>query len=330
MTKKQEEKRYSFQQFNKELNELYDHLIQQNYDESELRTIFQPLLKSTESSKTTKVLLVTVLTFTTLIYVVSKSDKLTWHLSAVARILLIKLLPFWNWTQYRNGLCLLKLPETATSQQFNCGMCEHLTSINKEFSNISHNDLMEKYLDVHSPVLIKDGLDWNTDKTFIDDVYDNDILYDSFPCLISSSLNKDNGNQLGQLMEKARKQDRFYLHFQNCDYEPMRVFRKYTYPPQFLPNVLSPVLYNWMVWNKSYNTTKYKPIELIEKEALVGQIHGETEFRLLPRKNCETHCEVLNVKLQKGESILLTSLWDLEYRPVGDGENVAVILEIRG
>lgn len=322
--------KYTFEQFNNEINALFNELKLQNFSEKDINNFFKKhLLKERKWSKCQISVIVFVI-FIFLLYLLSYFETISWHLSAIGRIFLIKLLPYWDWTSWKNAQCLINQPFNTETKEtlFNCNLCENINKIDA-YETIDEIVLSQKYIELDVPIILKSGLEfWPKDVDFLYDLNSEDAFHNSYPCSLSTNTQKSEST-FGKILENIQLFDNFFVHFQNCELEAMKTFRKYTYRPSFLPNIYSPVTYNWLLWSKNYNTSKFKPIDLIEKITLIGQITGRTYIKLLPRKNCESVCSILEIILEKGESLILTSLWNLEYKAYENGENIAVILEVK-
>lgn len=263
-----------------------------------------------------------------LLYMLSYFEEVTWQLSSLGRIILIKTLPYFDWRPYKSKRCLIEhlFTETQTlSNTLNCNVCEDLVGIDvHEF--LDEDTLEERYLKLDNPIIITKGFkNWPNDSSFMNDLkqHESSKLY---PCNLSTNIHKGLSD-LETVLSKLKYFNEFFIHYQNCEGEAMRALRQYTFKPEVLPSTFSPTLYNWIVWNNNYNATNYKQIALIEKITVVGQLFGSMNIRLIPRKNCENSCPFFDIGLRARELLVFTSLWDLEYRPAEKGENMAVIIE---
>ncbi|KAJ3650647.1 hypothetical protein Zmor_016733 [Zophobas morio] len=314
---------HTFQQFNAEINDFYKSLKDNNFTDAEIRKIFAPLAPPSSTTKHLALLLAPI-ALLTLLYLLTYIDPISWHFSALGRILLIKLLPLWDWTALKNAKCLIDKPSPPPADpRFNCDLCETLHEIDV-YDTISTDLLKKRYLDVHVPVIIKQS--FPKFDSFIDDLVAAPDIANSKPCGLSTNIHND-VPPVKDLLGRTELFDSFFLHFQNCDFRAMKQFRAFAPRPRFVPPELSPVQFNWLLWSRNYNVSQFKEIGLVEKVTVVGQVFGGNFVRLVPRKNCADECPVIDVKLGEGESLVFTSLWNLEYRPA-IGENVAVILEM--
>ncbi|XP_066260082.1 uncharacterized protein [Euwallacea similis] len=268
-------------------------------------------------------------------------EPISWHIAAATRITMIKVLPYYDWKYLKDERCLIPKWFSSSTKKldevFDCDLCESFRDFNDFFVALNENnspDIVRQFIDLDRPILIPGVIGYWITKSpedFVGQLLDHKEFSFSFPCNLETNIhnNKRDDIDLQDLFEKIPSFGSFFLHFQNCDKEAMRVFRNYTYRPSIVPEEIAPVSYNWLIWNKNYSPTKYKKLNLIEKHTVVGQLFGSTALRLIPRKNCAEICETIEGVLPAGYILIFTSLWDLEYLPQGDEDNMAVILEIR-
>lgn len=263
------------------------------------------------------------------IYCITLFDSINWHLSAIGRITLIQILPIYDWMHMKNQFCLIERRSDVPTVSFlNCDVCETIDKIDV-YENIEEATLVERYIGLDVPVVVTSGLEqWPRNSSFFNELLLDNEFSSSFPCKLSSNIIKDLGTS-SEILVKAKNFDEFFLHFQNCEQDAMRTLRRFTFRPTILPATDSPTTYNWIIWNKNYNSSLYKSVELVEKLTIIGQIMGFTYIKLVPRGNCEKICSTLNFQLLQGEMLVFTSLWDLEYKCNELAENLAIIMEIR-
>ncbi|XP_060534461.1 uncharacterized protein LOC132706871 [Cylas formicarius] len=323
--------RCRFEDFNRDFNDLYASLKKENYSDGEIRRVFHPLVATTRKSRRLYLLLV-VIFLAVAFYSLTFWEAFTWHLSAVFRIALIKLLPYFDWRYLKNERCLV--PKFAASHDpsdvtFNCYVCENIKRVDA-YDSIDEDVLSQRYLDLDVPIILTKGIEhWirNPDFLFAKLAAEVDFAL-SYPCNVATNVCARNVD-VATLLKMTESFDSFFVHFRNCEGDAVRTFRKYSYRPDVFPDIYSPTTYNWMLWSKDYNATAFKKIELAEKVALLGQMHGKTRVKLSPRNNCEFACPVLDFVLNVGEYVIFTALWDLHYRPFETGYNVAALMETR-
>nr|CAI5865865.1 unnamed protein product [Callosobruchus analis] len=319
----------SEENFKTELEKIYDDMQKQNVPEEDIKKYFFIVTKNMTFFSTFDYVIISLSATMILLCLLSYFESVSWYISALARIFLIKLLPVYDWKHLKNKACLLDRADISPgTSNFNCGLCENLQRIDI-YDYLDEDYLEEKYINLDIPVIIAKSLEhWPKDSSFLDAVSNERSFFFSYPCKYSGNVHKGHGN-IGEIFNRVQHFSQFFAHFKNCDPEAVRAFRKYTFRPAVIPKSYTPTTYNWLLWNKNYNTTNYKPIELIEKLVAVGQVFGSTYVRLVPRKNCGAVCPTLNIKLFAHELLIFTSMWDLEYRPMEVGENMAVVMEIR-
>lgn len=116
----------------KEFEEFFLHCqIITNSDQKEIDKIIKPLkvfLRWQQVTKCLKVISVLATICCAIYYV----DSLNWYFCAAGRLIMIKLLPIWNWTYLHNAKCLVAktagTPSASPSRTFNekdCRACEH-------------------------------------------------------------------------------------------------------------------------------------------------------------------------------------------------------------
>nr|CAD7261344.1 unnamed protein product [Timema shepardi]CAD7572278.1 unnamed protein product [Timema californicum] len=95
-----------------ELMSFYQYCQQVGFSEAEMDVICAPLVSSLRKSFFKKVIkyIIIVLTFVAFAYGLCQVDSVSLHFSAVGRLLMIKLLPFWDWTAMFYESCLVSNP----------------------------------------------------------------------------------------------------------------------------------------------------------------------------------------------------------------------------
>lgn len=304
---------------NDELNSFVQLCEKNELSQREIAVITEPLTKTLKRNKLKQRALQLLLfaLVVALIYNISTTDLVLWHLSALGRIGLIQFLPLWNWEYLKNERCLIegfqKIPLT-----LNCDLCETNNYIDSEY-DIKPSELDDHYIKLLKPVIIYNAInDWQIP---------NNYEFETVPCKLKTNIHAEPADAQ-TIIDKLPVFRRYFVHYQNCDFEQVKLFRKFAPKPTLLPERLSPIQYSWLVISNDYNVSRYKKIDLIEPIALVGQIIGSNYIRLTPRLKCRVLCTPMTVELEEGELLIVSSLYDLSYRPSPTGENIAIILEI--
>lgn len=108
---------------------------------AEMRKILQPLrahLLKQQLKKFLKIFAI-LATICSAIYFV---DTLNWYFCAFGRLLLIKMLPVWNWQRLRRSECIIQKAEISSKpkmyshvlSEVECRVCEHFSNYHETFS----------------------------------------------------------------------------------------------------------------------------------------------------------------------------------------------------
>lgn len=324
------------EQLNRDFETFYEFCKDNNLTDDDVKKLCEPLLRTVRKTRLIIHLKICILSMFLLLilYVICSSETASWHLSAIGRICMIKLLPLYDWTQLRNEQCLIKRAASENFEKisYDCVFCETGDEI-AVFDEADAAALYDNYVKLHVPfVIAKATAQWtNISRIPIANLtqllLDNEILAHSYPCKLSTNLHKGD-EELRMILAKTTEQfERYFIHFQNCEWQAVKQFRVFAPRPWFLYREIAPIQYSWLLINRNYNVTRFKRIELKENIAVVVQVLGGTILRLSPQAECQFDCYTLDIELKENEAVVLTSLWNLEYKPVAEGENVAVILE---
>lgn len=97
------------------------------------------------------------------------------HFSAIGRLLLIKILPIWNWQPLYYENCMINNPfyNDYTITEEDCVTCEALETIDR-LSDVRYRQLVDNYLSRDAPAIITDAMNsWtvmNTDYFWFDNI----------------------------------------------------------------------------------------------------------------------------------------------------------------
>ncbi|KAG6443039.1 uncharacterized protein LOC115455729 [Manduca sexta] len=331
--------REKFELINSEVRSFYEYCKEAGISDEEMSIICRPLTNAVRKAyikKWTRIFLVLVMVFA-IGYTVSQTDTFQWHASAVARSVLIKLLPIWDWTPLYYNKCLIEKSQPQNLDNnivspTDCIACEAVKSIVR-VSDTSYNEVFNHHLLRGAPVIVTDAYyDWSpSPKLNLTNLINNDDrLRDSVPCRILTNIRI--GRQPMDLEEIASRITNteipsWFVHFQNCDIRAVKSFRILAPRPYFLSPHIPPSHFNWLVLSKNYDTHRYKYLELDVGLIIMSQLKGKNFIQLRPRSPCEDDCYTLNFELLEGETLVLgNSLWEFEYLP-GKGDNLAMITE---
>uniref|UniRef100_A0A0C9PHQ7 CemA protein n=1 Tax=Fopius arisanus TaxID=64838 RepID=A0A0C9PHQ7_9HYME len=160
-----------------ELNSFYKYCQQAGFTEEEMDIICQPLVAAMRRSWLQLVLRATVILVVigTVACAAAQLDFVGTHLSAITRVLAVKILPFWNWQYLYRENCMMNNPfynEYPITEE-DCVTCEAVETIDR-LSDVHYRHLVDNYLNRDAPAIITDAMDsWgvmNTDHFWFDNI----------------------------------------------------------------------------------------------------------------------------------------------------------------
>ncbi|OAD57624.1 Phosphatidylinositol transfer protein alpha isoform [Eufriesea mexicana] len=214
--------------------------------------------------------------------------------------------------------------------------CEALETIDR-LSDVRYRNLVDNYLSRDAPAIITDAMDsWavmNTDYFWFDNIthlyLENERLMETVPCALTSNL-RTGSSDLAAFLRRVHSPEvaKWFVHWQNCDINAVKVLRKYYQRPYFLSSTVSPAHFNWVLMSSDYNSPSYKKVELDSGLIALAQLRGATQLRLTPINPCNSSCPELIADLHQGEMLVFTNLmWTLEYAPMRGLDNIAILTE---
>ncbi|XP_063368303.1 uncharacterized protein LOC134656723 [Cydia amplana] len=331
--------REKFELINSEVRSFYEYCKEAGMTDEEMDLICRPLTNAVRKAsirRWTRVFMFLVMVLA-IGYTVSQTETFQWHASAVARIVMIKILPFWDWTPLYYNKCVVDRSQPHNLDNLastaDCIACEAVRSIVR-VSDTNYNEVFNHHLLRGAPVIVTDAhYDWSVSRTELNLtnlISGDERLRDSVPCRVLTNIRI--GRQPMDLEEIVSRITNtnipsWFVHFQNCDIRAVKSFRILAPRPYFLSPHIPPSHFNWLLLSKSYDTHRYKYLELDVGLIIMSQLKGKSWLQLKPRAPCEDDCFTLNFELSEGETLVLgNSLWEFEYLP-GKGENVAMITE---
>ncbi|KAG8222106.1 hypothetical protein J437_LFUL000870 [Ladona fulva] len=322
-TKKQKQTEYQekLKLLDQELMSFYQYCQQAGFSESEMDKICAPLVATIRKTYLQKILKVTciLLLFASSIYASTKVGIVNVHLTALSRILMIKIIPFWDWTPLFYQSCLVSNPfygEFSLTEE-DCVSCETLEGIDR-LADVNYEHLLENYLQRDAPLIVSDAMEsWplmHTDDFWFENItqlyLQDEKLRDTVPCIMTTNI-RTGSSDLHAFLKKIHnpKVDR-----QNCDLNAVKALRKFYQRPYFLANSVAPAHFNW--------------VDIDSGLIMLSQLRGSTSFRLLPHSPCNSSCSVLEGDLVEGEILVFANfMWNFEYIPGKDMDNVAILTE---
>ena len=325
---------YTLQQLEEDLNAFYQYCKEIQLTDKEIAVVCNPLTSMVRKTRFKKFLtyLFIVVSTASFVYLLSYSSTVAWHYTAVSRILMSNVLPMWNWERLKSSKCLVDKISWSSSQsdaRTDCTFCEYIDRIAVVDSS-EVDAIYQRFIKVQRPTIVGNAFEsWavnGLNVSFTENLLKNSMLASSYPCHFSSNFPSAKSRNLIEMLKNVHVLDTYFYHFQNCEFEAVKEFRRYFPRPGFLVPEISPVQLSWILVSNAYSVQKMKVVQLEESIAIVGQFKGSNVYVLRP-PDCEEECTDLRIDLESGEALVLTSPWNLEYKPLGTAENVAVILE---
>lgn len=134
----------------KDFEIFFNSLKKQQFSTEEIQQICKPLRNYFLLEKIKKWCIIAI-SLGLIYFLCTRCDSLNWFLSAVGRLLLIQLLPYWNWPELYNAKCLIDKPVEVKenlkplpklgryeTEKENCLLCE---TLGKYFLNFYINFL---------------------------------------------------------------------------------------------------------------------------------------------------------------------------------------------
>ncbi|KAH8253324.1 hypothetical protein KR032_004862 [Drosophila birchii] len=329
-----------------ELKKFFADCQKQDLSGEDILAICQPLVWRIRLARAKRWCLI-LLTFVGLYLLWSYCDTFAWFLSAVGRLMLIQVLPLWDWTPYYNAKCLISredqrlhnsLPPLGRRETLpeNCVLCESIEGI-ATASNVSYSMLESQYLERGLPVIITDaGLETNLgDLLELMEIKAPEWLA-SEPCDVSSNLLLRKLFNLEAALEKihswrVQTTNPWHLQLRNCQRKAVKTTRLFLERPYYYPFHLAPYYSSWLL---AVHQQKRSETEIyVRGLILMQQLSGRFEVILHPKDPCGNGvCPSLRMRLNAGEGLIFSSdLWSLSYgleKPHSKQSSLASIFEI--
>ncbi|XP_052890009.1 uncharacterized protein LOC128298305 [Anopheles moucheti] len=273
--------------------------------------------------------------------------SVNWHVTAIGRLCMIELLPYWDWTPLYRGKCLIaKAKESTTAKQFeptvsfpdDCVVCRNFGMVPVR-QNVTYETLYRHHLMRNVPTIVSDvypswyehkryGADWDS---FLNDL--EELLLGN-PCdfrtnlLFKPSFAKTSAlaRMVDLLSDDINRG--WFVQLRNCALRTIKKTRTMFLKPYFYATHWEPPYTNWILLSRAFQGS----LEMTPNMAglvLVHQLRSSLSVILRPRGECENSCRMLSVTLQERQSLLFsTTLWNFSYIPTdGNATSVTFITE---
>ncbi|CAO1407124.1 unnamed protein product [Diamesa tonsa] len=336
---------------NREFEEFFNYCEQQKFSENEMKILLKPLKFYLWKTKALKYMKIMFVLFT-ICASISYFDTLNWYFCAIGRLLMIKMLPLWDWRSMYNAKCLIPnfyddVKYTTSSPKvinYNCKLCEDFERIDY-IRDTSYNYIYQQYLIRGLPVLITDtfepvsnGTDSEITK-LIENLFDNhENLVNSEPCDLKTNLAMTKYTNLDELFslilnikkQPVDEQNSWYLSFRNCDFKAVEYFVKSSRlllkkKPYFYPRNLQPPYTSSLIMS-NYNASSFNIH--VQGFIIITQMTGSVIIKLQAKKECYKACGEHELQIFSGESLAyLSDLWDLSYHQTSKDDSITFVSE---
>ncbi|CAF1058933.1 unnamed protein product [Adineta ricciae] len=245
------------------------------------------------------------------------------------RLLLIKILPIWDWTTIYTSACFVNNPFFNNSLELSeCDKCINTTGVLRESNVTFFNFTKTVYLN-HRPVIVDDATQsWTATrklnlkklfKLYIEDP----ILSEHDLCRFEANIrlyNQPGGADklFNDYLSNTRRP--FMAQWNNCKRETLKVLRSYYSKPYFLPaSVGQTLMGNWFFvsFGLHKESERLQKIPLGESWVWIAQIQGAGLIELRPKYPCESLCRTIDaIELNHGDLIIYSHLYDAFYKPL--------------
>ncbi|XP_051888139.1 uncharacterized protein LOC127579401 isoform X1 [Pristis pectinata] len=258
----------------------------------------------------------------------------TRFLSFCGRVLLIQLLPYWDWTLYSNTDCLIRNPYyfargLESLQLTDCiNVCQKYPTV-ESLQKVDPKVVLQKYLRQNLPLVITDGAEeWVALREFtvpflIRLFSEHPVLQNTIVCSYwdsHDSLEKSPSAFLGKVHHQRLAQ--WAIQWKNCNKAAAKVIRGFYQRPYFLPPVVELAESNWLLMASQAENggTEDKFIKVGDYDGdllmWIAQLQGVFEIQLLPKDMCASNCTHYTLQLSPGEAVAVPlQMWEVQYRP---------------
>ncbi|XP_058821928.1 uncharacterized protein LOC131683710 [Topomyia yanbarensis] len=334
-------KAISMEQLDQEFQSILESIAKLNLTKSEIYKALSPvrwqLFLNTWIKKIKLAILLLVCTLA--IYSI---PLVNWNASAIGRLAMVQILPYWDWRPLYKDRCLIKSFISKAGYQessyYNnepladdCSVCENIGSIFK-MENVSFDHLNERHLQRSLPVVISDShLKWkDRSRTNLTQFFEEiEPLLLSSPCNVQTNLifnprasvKLNNAlTSLFDILNKSGRNESWFLHFRNCELKTVKQTRLLFERPYFYDSHLEMPYTTWVLLSKNYKVEMPKMLKL-EGLIIIMQLKLSLQIILAPKGPCHRICKELEVELHEGQSLVfLTNLWTFEYLPSARNE----------
>uniref|UniRef100_A0A182YP40 Uncharacterized protein n=1 Tax=Anopheles stephensi TaxID=30069 RepID=A0A182YP40_ANOST len=278
--------------------------------------------------------------------------SVNWHVTAIGRLLMIEMLPYWDWTPLYRGKCLIaKAKEGVGSKKFeppisfpdDCVVCRNFGTVPVR-ANVSYETLYRHHLMRNVPIVVADvyppwnehmhyGADWDGFLLDLEELLLGDPCDFRTNLLFKPSFAKTSAiarmvDLLAEDTATAAKDHGWFVQLRNCALRTVKKTRTMFGKPYFYATHWEPPYTNWILISRGLEGTSAMTPNMAGL-VIVHQMRSHLSVTLRPRAECASSCQVLSVTLHEQQSLLFsTTLWTFSYVPSdGNGTSLTFVTE---
>ncbi|XP_050088362.1 uncharacterized protein LOC126572776 [Anopheles aquasalis] len=265
-----------------------------------------------------------------------------WHVTAIGRLIMIELLPFWDWTPLYRSKCLIERsgkegvmekPGPFRLMPEDCAVCENLGSM-PVHANLTYERLYSHGLMSNTPIIVADGVAepwhehiryggvWSRFMTDVEDLLLNNPCDFQTNLLFRAPIAKPSAvARMVELLEPDvvsngnEKENGWFVQFRNCAKPTVKRTRLMFRKPYFYPAHWESPFTSWLLLSSQYRA----PLNIAPNMAglvIVSQLRSQLNVTLSPRHECAHRCQTQRILLQEQQTLLFsTTLWNFVYSP---------------
>uniref|UniRef100_A0A182K5U1 Uncharacterized protein n=1 Tax=Anopheles christyi TaxID=43041 RepID=A0A182K5U1_9DIPT len=273
-----------------------------------------------------------------------------WHVTAIGRLIMIKLLPYWDWTPlYRDKCLIAKVKETTAPKKYepiasfpdDCVVCRNFGMVPVR-KNVTYETLYRDHLMRNVPIIVSDAyLPWPEHPRYGSDwdrfLLDLEDLLLANPCDFRTNLlfkpSAAKAPALARMVDLLASNTSAYgndtargwfVQLRNCGLRTVKKTRTMFEKPYFYATHWEPPYTNWMLLSRAFHPLAPELTPKMGGLVIAHQMRSQLNVILRPRSECENSCRELSLTLHQQQSLLFsTTLWNFSYLP-SDGNETSV------
>nr|XP_037272015.1 uncharacterized protein LOC119164018 [Rhipicephalus microplus] len=291
----------SSEKLGKELQALYESCLADGLTPAEIRHVARPFVYSQKRRRSAIVFTAVVLLLLLL------RESIEWRLCMCARLLMIALLPYWNWMPYHYATCLVNNPffNASTISISDCQVCEDLRGVARA-DGFEPQALLEDFVDNLVPLVVREDMSrWPSAATSFSITNVTQAYLEDPDLKVAAVCNFRSNSRLGfdSFLRSFSSSSGWSAHWENCDRSGQKHLRQFYRKPSFLPLAFEMTRPNWVIASRGFSGRRFKELDFEAGSTLVwfAQVKGLSYIRLVPESICSGICQELELLLDASD-----------------------------